>query len=407
MRIRQIRATKVASVLAASATLLSMNAVTTTRVAGADPAFASSYVGVGSDTTQDVFDAYSGAEPYPPSAATVYSVPLNSSAASNHKTISSFDAVPAGGSASAPGCITPKLGAGAMDRPNGSGNGIAALSHAIDGTGWQAATASCTAGTANATPVISGNVDFARSSRGPKVSGTALTYIPFARDAMGVAVFDHGSANFDNLTTAQLNALYSSPTGTLVINGDTAKACLPQAGSGTRSFFLGAIGVSDATANAAANAAGCNGQEENGADTFYTFANAQPANTGAVIPFSGGSWISQANGVALDRSGTGRTNGVDLAAIDALGKPYTGTAPTEAPSAGYYASTTYGRNVFVVVSTPRIGAFGDSGLKSLFVGAGAQICASAAQATANRFGFESAIVGSTCGATTLQGALYS
>jgi hypothetical protein len=402
-----IKGRKVAGVLVASATLLSMNAMTTTHIAGADPAFASSYVGVGSDTIQDVFNAYSGAEPYPPSSATVYSVPLHSSAASNNKTVTSWDAIPAGGSAAAPGCITPKLGTAAMDRPNGSGNGIAALSHAVDGTGWQAPKASCTAGTSNATPIISGSVDFARSSRGPNVTGTALAYIPFARDAVGVAYYDHGTTTFATLTTAQLNALYSSPTGTLVINGDTAKACLPQAGSGTRSFFEGAIGVSEATANAAATAAGCNTQEENGADTFYAFANVLPAGTGAVIPFSAGSWISQANGVSLDRSATGRANGVDLAAIDALGKPYTGTPPNEAPSATYYANTSYGRNVYVVVPTSKIGTFGDSGLKSLFVGGSAQICASAAQTTANRFGFSSAIVGNTCGSTTLQGALYS
>jgi len=402
-----MKGTRVVGVLAASATLLTMNAVTTTRVAGADPAFASSYVGVGSDTTQDVFDAFSGAEPYPPSTATVYSVPLHSDGPSKNKTVTSWDAIPAGGSASAPGCITPKLGAGAMDRPNGSSNGIAALSHALDGTPWSAAAASCT-GSANA-PIISGNVDFARSSRGPKPDkpGTALTYVPFARDAVSVAVFDHGSANLANLTSAQLTALYSSPTGTLVINGDTVKACLPQAGSGTRGFFEAAIGVSDSVAGAAAIAAGCNAAEENGADTFFAFANALGPNTGAVIPFSVASWISQANGVALDRSAAGRTNGVDLAAIDALGKPYTGTAPNEAPNPTFYDNTTYGRNVFVVLPTAKIGGFGDAALKSLFVGGTAQVCASAAQTTSNRFGFSSNIVGSTCGATTLKGDLYS
>jgi len=390
-------------ILVAALATLSLG-IGTAAPAGADPAFVSSYVGVGSDTIQDVFNALSGAEPYPPSTATVYSVPLHSSSTSRNKTVSSFDAIPAGGTASAPGCIATKLGGPSFDRPNGSGNGIAALSHAIDGTPWNATTGSCT----NTGVNVSGQIDFARSSRGPKTSGTALTFIPFARDAVSYAYFDHSTNTIASLTTAQLKSLYQSPTGTITVGADTVKACLPQLGSGTRSFWETAIGVTDAQADAAATAAGCNGQEENGANTFYTFANALATGVDAVIPFSAGSWIAQANGVALDNSAAGRTGGVDLGNIDGLGKPYTGTPGSEAPNNAFYLSTQYGRNLNVVVSTPKIGALGDAGLKSLFVGSSSSICAADAQATVNRFGFDSLTpaVG-TCGSTTTTGALYS
>jgi hypothetical protein len=394
-----------------------------TPKAAADPATASAYVGVGSDTIQDLFDAYSGANPYPASSATQYYTPLHGSAASGNKTVSSWDAVPAGGSASAPGCIVAKFGGGSFDRPNGSGNGITALSHSIDGTAWfnPVTTASCTGSGAPAGNV-SGQIDFARSSRGPKAgtspctatsTANCLDFIPFARDAVSFAYFDHATNELATLTSTQLQQLYSNTTtGSITLaNGNTVKACLSQSGSGTTGFWETALGVSDATAEAASAASGCTADpsllEENGANTFYTFASGLPAGTDAVVDFSVGSWISQANGAALDRSATARTNGVDLGAIDSLGKPYTGTAPNEAPNSTFYASTTYGRNLNVVVQQSRMGTFGDAGLKSLFLGSTtAAVCSSAAQTTAAKFGFSSALVGATCG-TPVTANLYS
>jgi hypothetical protein len=339
---------------------------------------------------------------------------------SGHKTISSYDAIPAGGSASAPGCITTKPGGPAFDRPNGSGNGIAALSHAFDtpaNSGWQASASnppSCTVGTLNPAPSVSGQIDFARSSRGPKVAGTALDYIPLFRDAVDFAFFKaNGTADISTLSLTQLQTLYSNTaTGTITVGADTVKACLPQSGSGTRSFFLGAIGVADAgTADVAATAAGCNGQEENGANTFATTA---AACIDAVIPFSAGSFISQINpGNATDRSSTGVAAGVDLGIINPGGpgavKPYTGvaTAPPIAIDSTYYSNTTFGRDLYAVISQSKCGAtcggagLGDPGLKSLFAGATSAVCSAAAQTTANNFGFATfttlAGTPSTCG----------
>jgi hypothetical protein len=407
----------------ASTALFVVDGGVATVPAGADPAFTTSYVGVGSDTIQDVMNALGGASPYPGgTAASTYYIPIHSSAATGSKSISSFDAIPQGGSASAPGCVTSKLGGPSFDRPNGSGNGIAALSHAVDpnpaNNTWQAPTASCTGALVN----VAGQIDFARSSRGPNNTTTnALTYIPFSRDGVSYAYIKHGTQDITQLTTAQLTALYNGGSGTINVGGDTVRACLAQTGSGTVSFFLGAIGVSVANAQTAATNSGCftaPGLEENGADSFLTKANSINVTDDYVIMFSAGSWISQANGVALDRSAAGRAGGVDLGNPDSIGgvgaKPYTGTAPNELPNPTFYNFTsgttvgTYGRNLYVVVPTNKIGITGDAGLKSLFVGGSAAICAAGAQTTINTFGFLSlnGVVG-TCGATTLTGALYS
>jgi hypothetical protein len=267
---------------------------------------------------------------------------------------------------------------------------------------------------------VSGQIDFARSSRGPKAgtspctaaAASCLSFIPFARDAVSFAYFDHGLNEIATLTTAQLQQLYSNTTtGSITLaNGNIVKACITQQGSGTTGFWETALGITDATAQAASAASGCTANpsllEENGANQFYTFASTLPAGQDAVVDFSVGSWISQANGAALDRSATARANFVDMGAIDALGKPYTGTAPNEAPNTTFYNSTTYGRNLQVVVQTSRLGTFGDAGLKSLFLGASAAVCSASAQTTAAKFGFDSTLVGGTCG-TAVTANLYS
>lgn len=404
--------------LAAAAGTLTGLAVT--RPAGADPAFVTSYAGVGSDTTMSVMDALSGAEPYPggtTALAPIYYLPIHSSVASGSKILSSFDAVPQGGSSAAPGCITTKLGGASFDRPDGSGNGIAALSHALDGTGWQGPV-SCT-GVAKS---VNGQIDFARSSRGPNSTTTnALTFLPFARDALSYAFLSKGAVDIGALTTAQLTSLFQSGTGTITMGGETVKACLPNTGSGSAKFFVDAIGVTMAQAQAAATAAGCfvaPGLEEHDGNAFYAKANSiTAAGEHAVIAFSVANWIGQANGVQVDRSNSARANGVRIGDPDGIaagsGGPYTGTAPNLAPNAAYYGFTTgvklgtYGRDVYNVVSTTRIGTFGDAGLKSLFLGSGSVICQSgpgSAQETVNRFGFTSI---ANCGSSTLTGSLYS
>ena len=409
---------RLAGALAVSTTLLTVGSLAVSRPVGADPGFVSSYVGVGSDTLQDLFNAYQGAEPSPGSETTQQVqgfTPLFSSLATKNKTVSSFDAVDPN-APTTPGCITAKLNGASFDRPNGSSDGVASLSHALDGTGWSKAGV-C----ANVAGNVTGQIDFARSSRDHNaVAGTNLTFIPFARDAVSFAFFDHNTGHLATLTKTQLNQLYTSATGTITVGTDTVKACITQNGSGTTKFWETAIGVTSSQAETASQASGCTTApsstlEENGGNSFDAFATALPAGTDAVVDFSAGSWIAQANGAALDRSATARTDHIDLGAIDpgtgSLGKPYTGSPGTEAPSSTFYSDTTFGRNLFVVVSTSKLsGLHSDAGLVSLFSGASSSICSSGAQTTAHTFGFDS-LSGSegTCGDTSAarQAGLYS
>ncbi len=386
----------VVSGTAGLATLVSLSSS-----AQADPSFVSAYAGVGADVTQDLYAGLSGASPAPPAGNTTFFTPLHSSSATNNRTIDSFDASPAGGTTVNPGCITTKLGGPSFDRPNSTTAGIAALLAAVNGTGFQNTSASCTGTAVN----VTGQVDFARAARGPKSSGSTLTFVPYGRDALGIIEYDHSTGHLATLTTAELTALYSSSTGTSVINGDTVHACLTISGSTPRSNLEAAIGVSDATANTAANAAGCNNIQQNSGDSFYSVASAFGSGVDAVIPISSGSWISQANGIAVDRSAAARAGGADLAAIDSLGKPYTGSAPSEAANTTYYQSTVYGYNLYTVLPTAKLSGFtGDAALESLFVGGSSALCSTAEQTVVNQFGFDSLTPAEgTCGSTTTTG----
>jgi hypothetical protein len=401
------RAARISAVLAAgSAGIGTAAALTVTGAAHADPTFLQAKVGVGSDTIQDLVDAYAGAEPFTGPNEKFYTPLFDST---NNAVVASYDAIPFGGSPAAPGCITTRLGGPSMDRPNGSSNGVQAVrassgsgSNAAGATFWQASTASCTGSAVN----VSGYIDFARSSRGPNTAGTNLTFIPFARDGITYALLQAtGDTNpLGALTTTQLDSIYNSGTaGGATIGTDRVGGCLPQSGSGTRSFWEGAINVTDANADAEATAAGCNGTatgniEENNANSFYAYASAHvvaPTSTtngvAFIIPFSAGSWIAQANGVSTDNSATGRSGGVVLGDPNSIGGgATTGTAPNLAPNSTYYQDANFGRDLFIVVPTTKIsGLSRDKGLTALFAGSTAQICTTGAQNTAHSFGFDS------------------
>lgn len=378
--------------------------------AQADPAWTTSYVGVGADVTQDLFAGLTGASPAPPSPSTNFFTPLHTDGGDGSTTISSFDANPPGGSTTAPGCVTTKLNGPAFDRPNSTTNGIAALLAAVTGSGWENTSATCTGKTVN----VTGQIDFARAARGVKTAGTTLTFIPYARDALGILVYDHGDGKLNSITTAQLLTLYSSTSGTSVINGDTVRACLTLSGSTPRSNLEAALGgLSDTTAGNAATAAGCNQIEQNNGNKFFSNASAAlPSTIDSVIPISVGSWIGQANTVGLDRSNSARAGGAYLTSVTdgstVLGQPTTGTAPSLAPNTTYYQSTTYGYNVYTVVPSRAVlpgGGFEDTGLESLFSGSGSALCSTYYQTNlVNRFGFDSLTPSEgTCGSTTLTG----
>lgn len=403
LRNRGIRLIAALAIATGTAGVASLTALSTTQ-ASADPASVTGYVGVGSDVTQDFFDSLSGADGANSPTATFYT-PLTSSSGTDNEVIDSYDAFPAGGSTLNPGCITTEFGGPSFDRPNSSTAGITALYDAVTDVEWENSSASCTHATVN----VEGEIAFARSARGPKTSGSTLTFIPYGRDGLGILVYDP-TGTIGALTTANLQTIYSSTTGTSTIDGSPVEGCLTITGSTPRSNLESAIGVSDSTAGAEAALDGCSQIQQNSGNAFYTFASTLGTSTDAVIPISAGDWIAQANGRAVDQSNTARSKGLTLASItdgsNALGSPFSGTAPNLVPSTTYYSSTSYGYNLYTVVPTSKIsGESEDFGLVSLFVGSSSALCSSTFQTQMHDdFGFD-VLSGSegTCGTTTQTG----
>ncbi|WP_300679841.1 hypothetical protein [Nocardioides sp.] len=253
------------------------------------------YAAVGSDTIQDVWNALA-----------------NTGGALAGDDIASYDAF----TTPATTTIKTKAAGATFTRPTGSGEGVKALSAVWD---------SSYAGHAyKGTALVNGEVDFARSSSRPSGTGTALTYVAFARDAVSVAYRPTTglSAGLD-LTTSQLTELYSgvndstNDSGTAAtvaivsgvpkINGVTVAPKIPQSGSGTRSFFLGAIGVTTPASYVETSTAPSTLAENNGASI---------PNGGDLIPFSAAQWIAQTKGTT-----TSTISGLEIAKVN-------GSAPT-------------------------------------------------------------------------------
>lgn len=389
-------------VLAALAATISVGLLAPSSPVSADPKFADALVGAGSDTTMDVMAALSGF------ANGNAFTPVQSSSASGSKHIASWDSKLA---SHTDNCIAPKLKAPTTYRPNGSSEGRRALSRAIDGTVYGPAD-QC-----GGSKVVTGLFDFARSSSGPSSGdvGTALTYIPFGRDALSVAYYADASVAtpVTQFTRAQITTLFT--TGPQTINGVEVVPCGIQLGSGTYQSWLSmtaATAAQDASSTLTCETAG-NGlrlQENDAAALKAKGDSAALAGKQVIIGFSAGNFIAQGNGVALSQLAAG----VDLAEITDdgtganLGLAYTtttvGTDTVYAPAPTFYASTVFGRNVYNVFDTARVTGFGNNDVKSLFVGGTSAVCSAAGQEIVNAFGFST--IG-TCGAITLTGSLLT
>ncbi|GAA2184592.1 substrate-binding domain-containing protein [Brooklawnia cerclae] len=284
--------------------------------ASAEPV-SNSYVLVGSDTLQDSLNAITNGTNLGGSF-------VRSTGGGN--TVGNFDAF---GSS----LIQTKPNGPYFVRPAGSGNGRNALISSITGAAWNGKT-------------ITGQVDIARSSGGPGSNVAEdgdLLYVPYGRDAVSYAYYGTGT-ELASLTTAQLKQIYESDTA-ITINGVEVKPLIPQSGSGTRDFFLSAIGVAAADLGDIVSS------------TYNGVANTLPENDGSVlttagqiVPFSAASWIAQANGASgvntIPTSGNvklGSPNGV---------APFTGTT-TLAPASAYYSSS-YGRDTYLIVEYARV-----------------------------------------------------
>ncbi len=216
---RMLKKLLAAAVVTASATALAVGPALADPINGSGKPVTpkeTDIVGVGSDTIQFLLDQFS--------------FDYNKS----HKTgprLYSWDALnPKTGLTDN---ISTKSGCAKIPRPNGSSAGIATLdanTKTKDGKSF------C--------------VDFARSSRGrsssdPSRGPGGIQFVALGKDAVTFATNSTTNAPA-NLTTAQLNSIYScSVTNWNQVGGKNApiKAELPQTSSGTRAFFLTAIGL--------------------------------------------------------------------------------------------------------------------------------------------------------------------
>jgi hypothetical protein len=426
---------KIGSITAA-AVLLGVGAtsfITTAGPAAADPPQYNGYVGVGSDTTQDVINALSGFN-----QNTLFN-PIFSDSGNPRSTIVSFDAVPPSGVSD--GCITTRVKSPTFARPQGSGSGQRALSRSLDNTTWGPnPTATPALQCAEPGKLISGLVDFARSSSGPSGgAGTVLTFIPFATDALTYAYSrPTGGAAVTDLTTAELNSIYrnNDPANnpTIITRNGVGVPVIPcgiQTGAGTYASWNGFLGLTSGTPDSTEDVAtsACRALststsdaitgrfEENQGNAITDKAAALPttgplAGAQVIAGFSVSNFISQSNGNVTSQLGT-----VALGSINSIA-PYTGTGSNLSPNSAFYTSA-YSREVYNVVSQQRMIAAGSTGLKELFIsnptnatlGSGvvgrglpanytAVICrtgAGSAQETVNKFGF---LTPADCGSTT-------
>jgi hypothetical protein len=404
---------RVAAGLAVAAAASAAAGALTPSGASADPAQFSAFVTVGSDTTMDVLNALSG------KTNGVLFTPIQSSSATGGVQLISWDATPPAGVSD--NCITPKVGAPTFTRPNGSSAGQRALSRALDGTGYGGSTANGSSFCAFAD--VTGTIDFARSSSLDSTAGTALTYVPFARDALSFAYYrPAGNAGaVTTLTRAQLDTLFTS--GPQTINGVRIVPCGIQLGSGTYTSWLSTAGVSAAEEDTATDVcsavvnettvpgsqAGGRLQESNGihlklAGDALVASSAAEANTQVIVGFSASQYIARArgNGVPTPPIEVVMGSVSNDGAGNDIGSPVSGTYPNFTPVAGFYNNATFGRTVYNVFPTATIAGPGNLALKSLFSGASSSLCQ--ATATIQAMGF---LVAPDCGSLATQRGLRS
>ncbi|WP_051813862.1 substrate-binding domain-containing protein [Kitasatospora sp. MBT63] len=301
-----------------------------TGTAQADPGAVRPLSGVGSDTTQGVMNAL----------ANVVTV-------NGQKVIGSYDAV---GSAT----INTKAAAACQNlaRPNGSGAGRTALLNELNKG--------------------NGCLDFSRSSSLNLAAATpGLTYVPFAVDGVTYAVSAGSSVPLD-LSVADLHAIYTCDPGYVgTAPNYSIRPLLPQAGSGTRSFWESTVGIADGDVQAGrypciADTKGGKKIEEH---------DGRVLDTTSLVPFSIAQYIAQSSGTLADIRGTaqlGNVNGV--------------------PSVLLNTSATAVRDVYNVIPTSKVGV---SPWSEAFVGANSGICQQSA--VIKQYGFG---VNANCGDTS-------
>jgi ABC-type phosphate transport system substrate-binding protein len=344
--------------------------------------------GVGSDTIQNVLDQFSA--DYNVGKA-VTATHLWSWDATNPNTGAIGDSIQVKGG-----------GCSAIARPNGSSAGISALT---------------------SSQVVSGTkcISFARSSRArastdPPFAAGGIAFVDLAGDAVTWSAQATTNAPA-TLTTAQLAAIYNcTDTNWNQVGGKNAPihAFIPQSGSGTRAFFLSAIGV--ATPGSCVSDVNGTLEENEGVNPVLK-------DPDAIFPFSIGKYIAErfhsatcfnasctpnGSGLRCTPSGTQDLFGCNTHGTLVL-KKINGIAPTTGTGLGTVINSafpaTFQRTVFEVVpfdpntSDHIPGAtnpVGGVNLEQIF-GASGFVCTNAtAKADLKKYGF---LVTPLCGVT--------
>lgn len=294
---------------------------------------AADLIGVGSDTSQRAIKL----------AAEAY----NSSSPAPSARVASFAAT--GG-----GQIT--LPSGAVDRPNGSGAGKSRLYGAGN----------------------SADVDYARSSSAQNANETSagLQSFPFALDTLVMAVSNNVPSHAPvSLTQAQIVSIYDGSVTNWSALGGTAGTIapkIPQAGSGTRSFFVSQLKAANGGVDVVLAASVAEVQEHD--DT------AIKGNADAVAPFSRGragllgTTLRLEGGFTADRAlyNVVRGSEIGLAAVQSF-----------FGSSGYLCST---------AARPQIEA---AGFDQLATPARGGVCGSPTQSASSNFTLNQAVVTAT------------
>jgi phosphate transport system substrate-binding protein len=457
-----LRKHKVRSLLVASAVLAAVGGTAfaqTAPVAKADPQ--TTLVAVGSDTIQDVWNAFTNGTPagngqtavaaaLAPGLVASYNATNPATGAINEAITPTDGWAVTQGTVPNPTAVHPLApGDCSYARPNGSGQGVANLRLALN--------AASTHATAAVAPVAGlGCVDIARSSSSVDVTDTNtavdIQYVPFAIDAVTAATgpssctpstncpaftADLGNGTTQNVTSVastlgtdigsmtltELTSLYNCnptligattywPTGSATAQptGSTAiDLYVPQAGSGTRKFWEGSTAANfpDTEVDAATN--GCVHDYIVGGvlnNTTVGFKVPVEEHDGTAVstdpigydPFSIAQYISQQNPQHAPRFHAAVLQNIN------------GTSPfvtAGTPSSGLNTAFPILRNVYDVVKLSRLTTAGDP-IDTLFNGVGSTICKQHSVITSYGFALMSASAfnGLTCGTiqTSLEGA---
>jgi len=336
---------KKASALAAVACITTVGLALGISPAKAFDPVAQKYAIVGSDTLEDVVGALVNG-----TSVTNAGVKATTSDSS---TFGSFDAT-------GTGTIFTKNYGTRFQRPNGSGDGRTALDALITGSTFTSGFSGRDK-TYDAKTLKDGDVDIVRASSGGTVNGDGrdnMQRFTFGRDALAMAYgsavdFSAGTPGFISKSEAAL--IYQCDSTTLT-KYKIEKAWMPQAGSGTRSDFIKALGVSetqdilanlDAESNLAVN--GASGALGAGCIHIGQEHDASSLGTKDISPMSATRWIAMKNNASYNKAGSALIGGFVGAGIS----PVTGTAPDLAPGVAYYKDSTWGRDTYLFVDRRR------------------------------------------------------